>query len=477
VLRVLADPLVDYTPVGGQLRPAAAEGWQVALDGLSVVFTLRRGVQFHHGREVTAEDYLFSLSRVVRPETGSEIAYHLAVIDGYDEVRDGRATLLRGVRALGPYRLRIRLRTPFHDVAALFSHRLTAPVPRELCESDSESFRRQPVSNGPYRLIRPWDRKGDVALERFAGYHAANAAFPGGGAGHAERLDFVVHESSDVAYRAWTGGTLDVLEVPGSQTVDAVAPEKSYHRSSCAALTYLAYPVTIAPFDDPTVRRAIAMSINRERLCHQAGRGELRPANRLVPPQLVSDDRALLDIEYNPALARKMLAAQRLPADFTAPVVFDEDKGHDDWVAAVVAELRENLGCRVEARPMRRARYLQWLAEPDALFRATWMCDYPAVDNFLFPLFHSTSVGRGNYSGYRNATVDALIDRARATADVTDRRDRYEAAERAVCGDLPILPLWFGVHRYLINTDRFEFEGPPIDMLGDPSPRLFRART
>lgn len=476
VLRVLADPLVDYTPADGQLRPAAAKSWRVMPDGMSIVFTLRRGVRFHHGREVTAEDYVFSLSRVVRPETGSEISYHLAMVDGYDEVRDGRADTLRGVRALGPYRLEIRLMQRFHEVAAVFSHRVTAPVPRELCESDSESFRRRPVSNGPYRLVRPWEQDGSVGLERFAGYYAANAAFSSGGTGQVERIDFDVLDSSDTAYRAWTGGALDVLAVPESQVVDEATLGGSYYRTPCAALTYLAYPVRVPPFDDPTVRRAVAMSIHRERLCELVRSDELTPAHRIVPPQLASDDRALLDVSYNPELARRMLAAQHLPADFTLPVVFDEDKGHDNWVGQIGADLRENLGWRVEVRPMPRARYLQWLAEPDALFRATWMCDYPSVDNFLFPLFHSASMGNGNYGGYLNPTVDTLIDMARATTKAVDRRDRYRAAEQAVCDDLPILPLWFGIHRHLVNTDRFDVDGWPIDIFGDPSPRLFRAR-
>jgi ABC-type transport system substrate-binding protein len=68
VLRLLADPLIDFTPDTGEPRPAAAASWEVDEDGERVVFRLRPNVRFHHGRVVTAEDYVYSLTRVVRPE-------------------------------------------------------------------------------------------------------------------------------------------------------------------------------------------------------------------------------------------------------------------------------------------------------------------------------------------------------------------------------------------------------------------------
>lgn len=117
---------------------------------------------------------MYSLTRVVRPETGSKLAYNLAMVEGYEDTHTGRCDTLRGVRALSPDQLEVRLNQPFHEIAAVFGHLVTVPVPVELVEGDPERFRVHPVSNGPYRT-----------------------AEPDGGGGHVDRVGMAVYEEVD----------------------------------------------------------------------------------------------------------------------------------------------------------------------------------------------------------------------------------------------------------------------------------------
>ncbi|GAA2229381.1 MULTISPECIES: ABC transporter substrate-binding protein [Kitasatospora] len=476
LLRFLADPLVDYSADTGEARPAAAESWEVSADGTRVDFRLRPGVRFHHGREVTAADYVYSLSRVVRPATGSKLAYHLSCIEGFDAVRSGEADTLSGVTAVDPRLLRVRLNRPFHEVAAVFGHRVTAAVPQELADGDRELFRVHPVSTGPYRIIRPWVPGQGLTMARFDGYYGANEAFPDGGSGYLDRLEFRIYEELEDAYRDWHRGELDVVKVPPARIPDALPFGERFRRTPCALMQYVGFPTEVAPFDNPVVRRAAAMAIDRQGVIDSAFSGTRPLAQRILPPMLRTDDDAdLTGVRYDPEGARALLAEHGI-APVTTYFTYNAGLGHDGWVESVIDQLNTNLGWRITPRPMVWPEFLAWLKQADTVFRMTWAIDYPSADNFLFPLFHSASVGSSNYTRYRSTEADALIDRARGTADPVSRRKLYAEAEARVCADLPLLPLWYGVQYHLVNLDEFEVEGPVVDLFGEPVLRSFRPR-
>ena len=475
LLRFLADPLVDYDPVTGAPHPAAAESWTVSADGRAIDFRLRPGVLFHHGRKVTAADYVYSLSRAVRPETGSKLAYHLSCVEGYEDVRAGRARVLSGVAALDERTLRVTLVRPFHEVASVFGHRVTAAVPEELAEKDPEIFRTRPVSTGPYRVIEPWVAGRGLTLERFEGYHGSDEAFPDGGAGHVDLLEFCIYDELEEAYADWHEGRLDVVKVPPARIPEALALGERFRRTPCALMQYIGFPTDLAPFDDPDVRRAVALAVDRQAVIDDAFSGTRPLAQRIVPPTLAGDQADLTAVRYDPAAARALLEARGV-GPVTTAFAYNAGLGHDRWVQTVVDQLNENLGWHIEPRPMEWTEFLRWLGSADTLFRMTWAIDYPSVDNFLYPLFHSASIGEDNFTRYRSPQVDELIQTARATADPSERRALYQEAESVVCRELPLLPLWFGVQYHLVDLERFEVDGPVVDMFGEPVLRGFRPR-
>lgn len=479
VLRFLADPLVDFTPDAGEPRPAAAESWGVAPDGRSVVFRLRDGVRFHHGRPVAAEDYVYSWARVVRPETGSELGYVFDVVEGYEDVSAGRAATLSGTIARDARTLEVRLERPFHEIPRLFGHRVTSAVPRELVEADPDAFARRPVSTGPYRMAADADFRRLVRLERFPEYYGANAAFSDGGRGHLDALEFRVYEDVADAFDDWHRGLVDVTKVPPPRVQDAFGAGDSFRRTPCALMQYVGFPVDVAPFDDPVVRRAVAMCIDRRRIIDESFAGTRPLANRILPPTIVGAEAAADDfarVEHDPERARRMVAERGLDGSLALDFRYNAGLGHDEWVEAVVADVESALGWRITIVPMRWPEFMKWLPHADSPFRMTWGMDYPSADNFLFPLLHSASIGMDNFTRYADARVDELLEAARATADASERARLYFEAERRACEQLPLLPLWFGVQYHLVALDRFDVDGPPVDVFGEPTLRLYRAR-
>lgn len=220
ILRFLSEPLIDFTPDTGQAFPAAAESWKLENKGLVVRLFLRHGVSFHHGREVVAEDYVYSWNRLVHPEQNSELAYHLSKIEGFEDVRSGKTDHMSGLEVVGPYELTVRLTEPFAEVPALFGHHCTAAVPRELVEANPEQFRNHVVSTGPYMLAEPWAH---VRLKRFDGYYGANGAFLDGGSGYVEEIEFRIYEDLNDAYTDWKEGKLHMMSAKFDEVTGAVS--------------------------------------------------------------------------------------------------------------------------------------------------------------------------------------------------------------------------------------------------------------
>jgi oligopeptide transport system substrate-binding protein len=478
ILRFLADPLIEFTPDIGAARPAAAASWEIAPDGRTVRFQLRPEVRFHHGRPVTAADYVYSLSRVVWPETASKIAYNLAVIEGFDEVKAGRDRRLRGVRALAEHELEIRLSQPFHEVAAVFGHRVTAAVPEELAREDPERFRVCPVSTGPYQVLGEWKPEHGVTLTRFPEYHGRNEAFPGGGGGTLDRIEFRTYDDVDVAYQDWQRGDLDVTKVPPYLIEESFAAGESFRRTPCALMQYIGFPTEVWPFNDPQVRRAVAMSVDRERIIKEAFAGTRPLANRILPPTLAGADAAedLLGVPYDPVGARALLAARNVPTDLRLPLRYNAGLGHDKWLRMAAADIHDALGWEITPEPMPWTQFGGWLRSADSLFRMTWAMDYASADNFLYPLFHSASIGGSNFTRFADPGFDETLAAARSTADPARRAELYRRAEERACAALPLLPLWFGVQYHLVRLDRFAVDGPPVDVFGEPSLRQYRLR-
>ncbi|MCM3185918.1 ABC-type oligopeptide transport system substrate-binding subunit [Priestia megaterium] len=474
ILRFLCDPLIDFDPKTGGPRPAAAKSWSIEESGRTIRFFLREGVFFHHGREVVAEDYVYSWNRLASPTQNSELAYHLSKIEGFKEFRDGKKDYLTGIRAVNNYELEIKLLEPFTEVHALFGHHATAPVPKEIVEKDPARFKEMPISNGPYKISEPWNHNKNINMEKFDKYYGENEAFIDGGKSYIDSIEFRIYEELDDAYKDWCNGKLDITKVPPSRISEALKWDENFRKTSCALIKYLGFPTNLPPFDNVNVRKAIAIGLDRQKIIENIFAGTGPIATGILPPAIgeayQSNPSSILTQPSNIKLAQDMLRKEGIKEVLKVPFYYNAGLGHESWVKEVKEQLRENLDIELELRPLEWGEFLTKLQNGiDGMFRMTWAIDCPSPDNILFPLFHSNSIGSDNFSLYQNKLFDQELSIARATLDHKERIDRYRRAETIVLDDMPIIPLWFGIQYHVVNLDRLKFKGNSVvDIFGEP---------
>src|SRR5919201_1339839 len=150
--------------------PALAEFWEASQDGRTWTFALRRGVTFHHGREVTAHDVVYSFTRLLDPKRPLPVTELFRHIHGATEFMQGKTKSVQGLKALDRYTLQMVLEEPLASALAILGLAHAAVVPQEEVERLGERFGRAPVGTGPFKFVR-WAPNREIALAANEQYH------------------------------------------------------------------------------------------------------------------------------------------------------------------------------------------------------------------------------------------------------------------------------------------------------------------
>ncbi len=444
------------------IQPALAEFWKASRDGLSWTFRLRRGVKFHHGREVTAEDVVFSLTRLLNPSLKSGGADLLAHVRGAREFREGRSGTVSGITAVDRHTVQVTLeeaQVPLVSVLAVGQAKI---VPKELVEGRAEEFGSHPVGTGPFRFVR-WERGKEIVLE-------ANEAYFGG----SPRLPGVVFrifpgERLDAMYEEFRQGRLEDTPIP-TQDYARILAEKAgvYVKRPMMSVRFYGFNTRLKPFDDARVRQAIIRAIDRRRLLREVMLDRFAPARGVLPPGTQGYNPRLHTYEYDPTVARDLLRQAGYPGGRGLPVL-------TFWSSVRTAGvLREHeyfkrdleaIGVRADFKYVTDwPSFSKGLSEGKfPIFLYAWFADVPDPDNFLFKLFHSKSPR--NFFGYSNPVVDGLLVTAREVADLQRRVDLYRRAEQVIIEDAPLIPIFHYTYERLFQPYVRSVE---VNGLGDP---------
>lgn len=469
IVDALFDALTSYDP-GLSIVPAAAVSWSADEEQRIWTFRLRDGARFHPepqrpdepGRPVTAPDFKFAWERAVAEGAAG---FHLELVEGYEDLAEGAATELSGVEAPDDLTLAVRLTEPLSTFPAVVAHPTLAPVPRALWEADERAFRDQPVGNGPFRAAESWVRGQFIRAQRSPDWR--NGREPA-------RLDEVLFQFADPdsAYVAFQQGRLQVSSLPQDAVARAVG---QYGRSAdgyrgpgvllgeTATLYFLGFNVTSPPFDDPEVRRAVSLAIDRAAIVAALGEG-LAVADSLLAPSLPNGGAGTCEAcVHDPERAREILeerGVQRLR------LWFNRDGGHLP-VARLIREQLAEIGVVLEfqAQAPDLATYLAELADGHpGLFRFGWEPEHPVLDELLHPLFHSSQIGRRNYMRYAQADVDELIEEARAAPGALRRVFLSRRAEDLILNrDQAIVPIMRYRNMQVVDE---QVEGYRLDAMG-----------
>lgn len=422
------------------VTPALAQHWKASRDGLVWTFNLRRGVKFHHGREMTADDVVYSLTRLVNPKIGSTAGDLFLNVKGAVEYREGRAKAISGLTAVDRYTVEVILTealVPFVSVLAVGHAKI---VPRDVVEQKGDdAFGIAPVGTGPFRFVK-WDRGREIRLDANRDYFA--------GAPRLGRLVYRIFPGSnwDTVYEEFQRGHLEDAPPPLRDYRRAIAAAgEGYMKRSLLSVRFYGFNTRLKPLDDRLVRQALNHAIDRDAIIDEVFFGRHIVARGILPPGTQGYNPKVVGYAYDPERARELLAQAGYPGGRgLSPIAIWSSVRHQGIVREhdLIHENLKAVGVQAEFQYQTDwPAFSRLLAERRVpVFQYAWYADIPDPDNFLFKLFHSQS--SRNFTGYVNPRVDAALVRARNEPDVTRRVELYRRVEQAVLDDAPILPVW-----------------------------------
>ncbi len=424
-----------------RIIPGIATSWR-AIDPTTWEFKLRKGVKFHDGTELTADDVAYSL---VRP---------LAVAGS----PGGFAVYVRRIvskQVVDPYTIRLKTATPYgampQDLNSIMIVSRKAALNAAPADFDSG---RAMVGSGPYKFVR-WARGDRLELARFDGYWDKRPAW--------DKVTFRTLSNDPARTAALLAGDVDVIEnVPTSDLPRLRADAKlrleqtvswrtlffhlDQYRAQPPMVTDLeGKPLTQNPFMDVRVRRAMSMAINRKALVERVMENMAVPASNVVAPQIFGNNPDMKPEAYDPDGAKKLLAEAGYPNGFAMTVSAPSDRYvNDDQIAQAVAQMLSRVGirCKIEAMPFNV--YISKARDQQFSFAMLGWGSY-AADLALRALLVTVNPDMGNgawnWGRYSNKKLDALVEQALNTVDDKKREALAREASAIAAADIAVIPL------------------------------------
>jgi oligopeptide transport system substrate-binding protein len=434
--------------------PAAAERWEVSEDGLTWTFHLRANLKWSDGTPLNATDFVTSWRRALSPKIAAEYSYLLFPLKNAEAIANAKAEpATLGVEATDDRTLRLTLERATPYLPALTANPIWFPVPASVLEKFGATAQRgtawtRPgnlVGNGPF-MLKTWEPNARVEVVKNPDYWDAGGV-------RLDGITFFPTENMDVDERNFRAGQVHLTaELP-------LAKVDSYRKSAPASLRldpfletfFLRFNTTRPPLNDPRVRRALSLAIDREQLSRTLLRGTRAPAPHYTPPNCAgytSEARVPHDV----AQAKALLAAAGFPEGKNFPtldVQIRNDELHAKTLEALQAMWARDLGVQVTLSPVEQKT---WVANQQSLnytiSSARWVGDF--VDPVTF-LDMFVGGGSNNWTGWTDRDYDAAIEAAAAARDQAKRYGYFQRAEAKLLESAPIAPVFFGARCYLIS--------------------------
>ncbi len=454
ILRDVFEGLTSIGPDGSPV-PAAAESWTVTPDGLEYRFTLRDGLRWSNGDALKAADYVAGMRRLVDPKTASPYAQFIdPVLNASAITRGQKQPEELGVTAPDDRTVLIRLATPAPYLLGLLSQPGTFPVHGPSLAAHGAEYARpgKLVSNGAF-VLADWVIGSHVVLRR-------NPHYWNNAATKLDEVHFLHIADTGAELRQYRAGEIDITYVvpaPQFQWIKQNLPDE-LRIAPQLSVNYYGFNLTRPPFkDNPKLRRALSMAIDRDKLTTAVtGVGEA-PAYGWVPRGVWNYTPQQYDYAAKPyterlAEARRLYAEAGYSAARPLQVELRYNSGdqHNRLAVAVAAMWKEGLGVETKLYAEEFRALLQSIqARQDTqVFRSSWVGDFN--DAYSFAQLLQSNFGI-NLSGYSNPRYDALLADAVKQADPARRRALLEEAERVMLADHPVLPLYFYVNKHLVK--------------------------
>ncbi len=437
-----------------KLSPDLADGApQVSSDGTVYTIKLKKGVQFHNGRELKAADVKYSYERNAMPETKSWSASDLmASVVGGKDILDGKAKEASGIKVVDDYTIQITLTTASQYFTYALAQTNNFIVPREEVEKWGKDYQFHPVGTGPFKLAE-WTPKQKVTFVRNANYFKK-------GLPYLDKIEYQLGAAAAVSFLRFQKNEVDEL-VDGIPTADiptmSTDPQwsKYFINGSSFLLYFIGFNLQNPPFNNLKVRQAVGMAINRTKVI-QLSSGTGVATTSLYHPSFTCNSKGAKDLfPYDVAAAKKLMAEAGFADGFTTKGWLRESRA---WISRVPESIQQDLaaiGIKIELQQMENAVGNKAMDDGTLpMFATTWGATYPDPYSMVNPVFLSTALTAKRLR-FNNSAVDQIISKAATTADEAARCQVWKDAEQLILTDAPVIPIAF-LGRPLVQSARLK---------------------
>ena len=441
--------------------PDVAERWEVSGDGKTFTFFLRKEAKFHDGRPVTAQDFKYSIERVTNPALASHTAEtYLGYIVGVKEKLTRKAQAVSGVEVVDDYTVKITIDAP----KAYFLAKLTFPtafiVDKNNVERGGRTWTDKPNGTGPFKL-KEYARSQRLILARNENFYREPKP-------QVDEVQFILGGGS--AMTMYENGDLESVYVTISDIERVSDPKSPLNKemtvSAELSTDFIVFNTRKPPFDDPKVRQAFALAIDRAKVVEVVYRKMSNVAPGILPPGMPGFIEGQSKVAYDPAKAKQLLAeskyAGKMP-DITWTTVGAGGSAAQS-IQAMTAMIKENLGITVSIQQTDWATFIGQLNDPNRnpfqIFDIAWIADYADPQNFIDILFRTGSTQ--NWAAYSNPDVDKLLDQAAVEKDTAQRFKLYQQIEQKILEDYPVVPFTVSNQYWLTKSYVKGMVYPPL---------------
>jgi oligopeptide transport system substrate-binding protein len=461
------------------MRPSLATRWEVSADRLTYVFHLRTDVYFHDnevfpggmGRKMTAQDVVYSFSRILDKTTASSGAW----------IFNNRVNGANAFMALDDSTFRLQLLRPFNPILGLLSMQYCSVVPREVVEKFGKDFRSHACGTGPFELVA-WEEGQAMIFRKHSRYFEKDSA--GIPLPYLDGIKITFFDNKATEFLLFQQGQLDFINDLDPSFKDEVISKKGelkkewQDRIVMAKHPYLNIEylgmlvdstnglVKQSPLRIKKVRRAINYGFNRKKMMLYLRNSIGIPAESgFVPAGLPSfDSIKVKGYSYDPVKARALLAEAGfgtggLPVIklLTIPIYAD--------LASFIAKELEDIGVKVQVEVVQKSLLLEQTAKSQALFfRGSWIADYPDAENYL-SVFYSKNPSPPNYTRYNNPQFDRLYEQSLLEQNDSLKIILYQQMDQLVMDDAPVVPLWYDEVFRLVQPSVGNFQANGLNLL------------
>jgi oligopeptide transport system substrate-binding protein len=463
-----------------QMAPSLATHWDISADNLLFTFHLRSDVYFTDdacfangkGRQLTAQDVVYSFERIMDKNTASPGAW----------IFNNRVDSVAPFKALNDSTFQLKLISPFQSILGILSMQYCSVIPKEAVEKYGNDFRRHPVGTGPFSFVA-WEEGQALILKKNEHYFEKDAE--GKSLPYLDGIKVSFYDSKATEFLEFQQNRLDFIDDIDPSFKDEVLTKTGnlkkdwtgkieLHKHPYLNIEYLGILVDgenelvkNSPLRLQKIRQAINYGFDRKKMMlYLRNSIGIAAESGFVPCGLPSfDSVGVKGYHYDVAKAKQLLIEAGYPNGdglptiklLTIPIYAD--------LGSYIANELNQVGIKIQVEAIQKSLLMEQTSKSQAaFFRGSWIADYPDAENYL-SVFYGKNPAPPNYTRYKNEAYDRLYEKALAEKDNTQRYKLYQQMDRIIINDAPVVPLWYDMAIHLVHTNIKDFKPNSLNLL------------